>query len=71
MFYIDGQVLGLSEFGTVLQWNGDDNVPYDTGETLDQWGVYNLRDSECECVGVTIEERDLCAIFDDKKSWAN
>jgi hypothetical protein len=64
--YDDGEVLCLSSAGAVIQWSGDDNEPYDCGETLYEWGVHNLFDHECARVGVTLEERDLCAAFDPR-----
>lgn len=46
------EVIGLYG-GQVVQWDAENAVAYSSGETLDEWGVHNLRERELRRVGVT------------------
>jgi hypothetical protein len=50
--YQDGEVLRLSEVGTVVQWNAEDQCEYDCGETPEEFGVENLTNIERERLGI-------------------
>ncbi|WP_420213370.1 hypothetical protein ACN8ZM_39815 (plasmid) [Burkholderia aenigmatica] len=51
----DDEVIGLDANGYVQQWDGKKGVPYTSGESLEEWGLHNLREHEVARVGVTFE----------------
>lgn len=48
----DEEVVGLDRDGCVLQWNAHARMSENTGETLEQYGIRNLREHEAPRVGV-------------------
>jgi hypothetical protein len=50
--FFDGEVLELSSLRTVLQWDGSAQSIYDSGETLEEFGIQNLFEHEIGRVGV-------------------
>ena len=48
----DGEVLGLAPDGCVICWDKPRQIPYDCGDTLEDFGVHCLRDHERERVNV-------------------
>jgi len=49
----DQEVIGLESDGQVICWNADTKEPYASGETLEDYGIHNLREPEIGRVGVT------------------
>jgi hypothetical protein len=47
----DGEVLGLCQSGMLVQWNGDEQRCY-VSDTLEEFGVNNLRDEELARLGL-------------------
>jgi hypothetical protein len=45
MCYKDGEVIGIDN-GKVIQWDGDKQEVYTSGETIDEFGINNLTDLE-------------------------
>lgn len=50
--YQDDEVIGLDKDGCVVQWNSDDGMPINSGESLAEFGLHNLREHEISRVGV-------------------
>lgn len=48
----EGEVLGVGTSGMLVQWNADEKTLY-VSETLDEFGLKNLREHELPRVGVT------------------
>lgn len=48
----DGAVLGVCTSGMLVQWNGEEQRCY-VSETLDEFGIHNLREEELARAGVT------------------
>lgn len=48
----DGEVLGLAPDGCVVCWDKPNQIPYDCGETLEEFGIENLHDHERERINV-------------------
>ena len=46
--YSDGEVLGVDSDGHLVQWNADAEATYNSGETLEKFGVQNLSDLELQ-----------------------
>lgn len=44
--YGDGEVLGLDADGCVIRWNQHEEFPYNTGQTLEEFGVHKLSEPE-------------------------
>ena len=44
--YSDGEVVGVDSDGHLVQWNSDAGATYNSGETLEQFGVQNLSEQE-------------------------
>jgi hypothetical protein len=42
----DGEVLGIDEDGCLVQYDADNGTAYNCGETLDEFGIDNLTQSE-------------------------
>lgn len=55
----DEEVVGLYD-GHVVQWDATKSVAYTSGETLEVWGVHNLKEHELRRVGVTRERWQAC-----------
>ncbi|WP_321967000.1 hypothetical protein [Burkholderia cepacia] len=53
--YEDEEVIGLDTNGYVRQWDGQKGVSYTSGESLEAWGLHNLREHEVARVGLTVE----------------
>ncbi|WP_321820885.1 MULTISPECIES: hypothetical protein [unclassified Burkholderia] len=53
--YRDGEVLGLDRDGHVIEWNAGADMPVETGQSLVEFGLQNLREHELARVGVTRE----------------
>jgi hypothetical protein len=53
--YQNDEVIGLDKDGHVVQWNGDNDMPVDSGESLERFGLHNLREHEFARVGVVRE----------------
>lgn len=47
---VDGEVLGRDADGKLIQWNVKAGEPYNSGETLDEFGKYNLSETEIQRV---------------------
>ena len=54
--YEDFEVLGLDTDLNVVQWDAENKTPYNCGESLEEWGVGNLRPHERARVGL---DRDV------------
>lgn len=46
----DGEVLGLDTDGCVIQWDKALAAPYNSGETLSEFGLKNMTQAEAERV---------------------
>lgn len=62
----DGEVVGLLENTQyphqepyTVHWNGDDKSFYISGDTISEWGVHNLLDSEAERCGFSAMEVEI------------
>ncbi|WP_425953220.1 hypothetical protein [Ralstonia pseudosolanacearum] len=53
--YQDDEVTGLNMDGCVMQWDGDKGLAFNSGESLEEFGLHNLREHELGRVGVTRE----------------
>ena len=53
--YQDDEVIGLDKDGCVVQWNSDNGMPANSGESLEEFGLHNLRKYEFARVGVARE----------------
>lgn len=53
--YQDDEVIGLDNDGCVVQWNSDNDMPVNSGESLDAFGLHNLREHEIARIGVARE----------------
>ncbi|CAN7777033.1 hypothetical protein [Caballeronia sp. LjRoot31] len=53
--YQDDEVIGLDKDGCVVQWNSDNGMPANSGESLEEFGLHNLREYEFARVGVARE----------------
>jgi hypothetical protein len=51
--YDDGEVVGVDTDGTILCWDAKQEKPYNTGETLAQYGTVDLTDREKFKLGMT------------------
>jgi hypothetical protein len=60
----DGEVLGLSGQGSVLQWDPETGI-YDSGETLAAFGPRNLRAHERPRVGLLAASPALLKAYRD------
>jgi hypothetical protein len=54
--YRDGEVLGLDKDGHVVEWNARTEMPVESGQSLAEFGLQNLREDELVRVGVPREE---------------
>jgi hypothetical protein len=52
----DGEVIRLSEKGTVIEWDDEAQASYDTGEALADWGIHNLTKKEASAIGISAEQ---------------
>jgi len=50
--YQDDEVIGLDKNGCVMQWNCGNGMPINSGESLEEFGLHNLREHEISRVGV-------------------
>lgn len=53
--YTDGEVVGVEADGHLVQWSADAGAAYNSGETLEQFGVQNLSDLELQRARVKVE----------------
>lgn len=53
--YQGDEVIGLDKDGCVVQWNSDNDMPANSGESLEEFGLHNLREYEFARVGVARE----------------
>lgn len=53
--YEDDEVIGLTNDGCVMRWDSDNGMPANSGESLEEFGVHNLREQELGRVGVARE----------------
>ncbi len=53
----DGEVLGLEDDGSVIQWDADESVAYNSGESLEEFGIANLAENERIRVGLAPSEQ--------------
>ncbi|KVV40961.1 hypothetical protein WT27_13650 [Burkholderia territorii] len=51
--YQDEEVIGFDKDGRVMQWDGERGLAYNSGESLDEFGLHNLREHELTRVNVT------------------
>ncbi|KKI36161.1 hypothetical protein VI03_25700 [Burkholderia vietnamiensis] len=51
--YQDEEVIGFDKDGCVMQWDGERGLSYNSGESLDEFGLHNLREHELTRVNVT------------------
>jgi hypothetical protein len=54
--YRDGEVLGLDKNDHVVEWNARTDMPVESGQSLAEFGLQNLREDELVRVGVPREE---------------
>jgi hypothetical protein len=55
--YQNGEVLGLDRQGRVMEWNECAGIAIDSGQSLEEFGLHNLRGHELARVGVSREAR--------------
>ncbi len=48
----DGEIIGLDEDGTIVQWDATNGQEYNSGETPAQFGIHQLTDIERKRVGL-------------------
>lgn len=51
--YQDEEVIGFDKDGRVMQWDGERGLAYNSGESLDEFGLHNLHEHELTRVNVT------------------
>ena len=44
--YNDGEVLGVDNDGSVIQWDSEHKHTYNSGESLEDFGINNLNQKE-------------------------
>lgn len=50
--YQDDEVIGFDKDGCVMQWDADKGLAFNSGESLDEFGLHNLRERELSRVNV-------------------
>ncbi|KLR57147.1 hypothetical protein [Diaphorobacter sp. J5-51] len=66
---LDGEVLGQDADGGLIQWNSATGAPYNSGQTVEEFGIGNLSEAELKRLNYTPQEalsvierfRDLAA----------
>lgn len=43
---VDGEVLGQDADGGLIHWNATAGAPYNSGQTVEEFGISNLSDAE-------------------------
>jgi hypothetical protein len=61
--YNDGEVVGVDLDGTILCWDAKQEKPYNTGETLAQYGTEDLTDREKFKLGMRLAESHQTSIM--------
>ena len=56
--YLEGEVLGIDTDGCLICWNARDKERYNCGQTLEEFGVCNLREAEKK--RLNIKEEGSC-----------
>ena len=53
----DGEIVGLDNDGSLLQWNGDECTIYNCGQTPEEYGLENIDEKEMARITPALEAR--------------
>lgn len=66
-FFMDGEVIGLEQDGSLIQWSDKERQPVTNGQTLEEFGIANLSPIERARVGLGQERYEYTDPFPDAK----